>query len=296
MFVNFLSQGILLQISALDLDGSSSYDLIDVLHLKIENKFGSSTLIGYHDLTQMELVYQVMCNNGFYGDACQFFNDCPSLDVCGENGTCIDGDHSYSCQCDDGYEGDHCELIDDCLGVNCSGKGQCMDGACLCYAGFTGMNCEINIDDCISVNCSGQGQCVDGNSSYACICNPGLTGEDCTINIDDCTNNSCSGNGICADGVNSFSCYCDLSYTEELCDSLVIPISCSNISCANGYCSANDSIPVCVCDPGYTGDRCQVCSRGDCSDIASYPGPSVPPTEGPGYMRLAVILTLLKVN
>ena len=27
--------------------------------------------------------YQVSCDLGFYGDYCQYFNDCPSDDVCG---------------------------------------------------------------------------------------------------------------------------------------------------------------------------------------------------------------------
>lgn len=210
----FVLQGTLLQISALDSDGSRSFDLIDVFHLRIANMLGSATIAGYHDLTQMELAYRVTCNEAFYGDACQFFNvnDCPSLDICGDNGTCIDGNHSYSCQCDHGYKGDHCELIDDCFGVNCSSQGLCMDGdnlyTCLCHAGFTGTNCEINIDDCISVSCSGQGKCVDGNSSHVCVCNPGFTGEDCAINIDDCVNKNCSGNGVCIDGANSFNCEC----------------------------------------------------------------------------------------
>ncbi len=143
-------------------------------------------IASYHNFTRMELAYLVMCNEGFYGDACQFFNDCPSVDVCGENGTCIDGNDSYSCRCDRSYKGDHYELIDDCLGVNCNDQGQCIDGdnsyTCICYAGSTGMNCEIDFNDCVSVSCSGQGQCVDGNGSYACVCNPGFTGEDCAIN------------------------------------------------------------------------------------------------------------------
>ena len=221
VFINYyLSKGTLLQISALDWDGSSSYDLIDVFHLRIDNEVGSVVIAGYHNLTRMELAYQIVCNDGFYGDACQFINDCPSLDACGENGACIDGNNSYSCRCDDGYKGDHCEFIDHCLGVNCSGQGQCTGDensyTCLCYAGSTGMNCEISFDDCASVNCSGQGECMDGNSSYACACNPGFTGDDCAINIDDCVNNSCSGKGDCIEETNSFRCECDLSYTGEL--------------------------------------------------------------------------------
>ena len=42
-------------------------------------------------------------------------DDCPSINVCGNHGSCIDEINTFRCECDLGFEGDWCEIdIDDC--------------------------------------------------------------------------------------------------------------------------------------------------------------------------------------
>ena len=275
-FVRSLFQGVQFQTTVWDRDTQSSDDGIDVFQFDINNAPETppqmAYIDGYHGIAKLNFSYQVTCDQRFYGDSCQHFDDCPSPETCGSNGTCIDGQGAYFCQCDPGFTGEICNVeiqehdsnISDCVGVTCSDQGRCVDGdnsfTCQCYAGFTGVDCETDIDDCASVNCSEQGHCIDGNSSHICSCIPGFTGENCAINIDECTVTSCTGNGLCIDGVNSVTCECDSGYTGERCNSIITPDLelCSNHSCVNGSCVsiANaSSEPACICDPGYTGER-----------------------------------------
>ena len=67
-------------------------------------------------------------------------------------------------------------VFDPCQGVTCSGRGECIDGDCVCDAGFFGEDCEVNIDDCNPDPCV-NGQCFDGLNSYECICSTGWAGH-----------------------------------------------------------------------------------------------------------------------
>lgn len=211
------------------------------------------------------------CEPRFYGDSCQHFNDCPSGDVCGLNGTCIDGQDSYSCHCDPGFTGENCEIE---IPTETEIQFRVVTTDSPCDPGYTGTQCTVNINDCVEVNCSGRGQCMDEVNTFTCSCDPGFTGANCQINIANCLEaNNCSEHGQCArvDGVDSFTCECDSGYTGELCDSAVAP-DCSSMQCVNGSCSPlnESSESVCSCDPGYTGENCHIdiddCSGIDCGD------------------------------
>ena len=54
--------------------------------------------------------------------------------------------------------------------------------SCICDAGFTGKDCEVNIDECtkMTVTCSEHGRCVDGINEYTCVCDSGFSGDDCS--------------------------------------------------------------------------------------------------------------------
>ena len=54
--------------------------------------------------------------------------------------------------------------LDGCSGSN----GQCVDGLCICNAGWTGANCTKTIP-CVPVDCSGRGVCMLGT----CNCHDG---------------------------------------------------------------------------------------------------------------------------
>ncbi len=50
---------------------------------------------------------------------------------------------------------------------------------CSCAAGYTGVNCEIDINDCLPNPCQNGGTCVDGVNSYSCQCASGWSGVNC---------------------------------------------------------------------------------------------------------------------
>lgn len=61
----------------------------------------------------------------------------------------------------------------------CQNDGGCVNTVgsyeCKCKAGFTGKDCGVNIDDCEKKPCQ-NGRCIDGTASYSCNCYPGFTG------------------------------------------------------------------------------------------------------------------------
>ncbi|KAH0624524.1 hypothetical protein JD844_032095 [Phrynosoma platyrhinos] len=136
------------------------------------------------------------CEEGWYGDACQFPKACNltrrksnemcknSQDIiCSNAGTChcgrckcdnLEGNgliHGKYCECDDR------ECIDEETGEMCTGHGKCYCGNCYCEAGWHGDKCELQCDitpweirkRCTSPDgkiCSNRGTCICGE----CTC------------------------------------------------------------------------------------------------------------------------------
>ncbi len=50
-----------------------------------------------------------------------------------------------------------------------------------------------------------------------CVCFPGYTGQECKINIDKCQEAPCPENSVCVDGVNSFTCRCLEGFSSQNC-------------------------------------------------------------------------------
>ena len=118
------------------------------------------------------------CDPGYANDDMNAADDCDSCDVgyvgypncqpdpcvgvdCNGNGSCVNG----ACVCDTGYENDDADPQDDC--------DDCEPG----YIGYP--NCQP--DPCVGVNCNGNGTCVNG----ACVCDAGFDNDDANPN-DDC--------------------------------------------------------------------------------------------------------------
>lgn len=79
-------------------------------------------------------------------------------------------------------------VVKDCkFANNCNNHGECKDGKCICFDGWTSYDCSISL--CVNF-CSGHGKCLGGK----CLCDPGYSGEDCSIVT--CPN-ECSHNGRC---------------------------------------------------------------------------------------------------
>ena len=67
----------------------------------------------------------------------------------------------------------------DCVDPTCTGHGGCVDGQCVCRAGWTGLNCsqvDHKVFTCLP-DCSGHGH-YDLHSSK-CVCESFWSGENC---------------------------------------------------------------------------------------------------------------------
>ncbi|XP_068603615.1 tenascin-like [Brachionichthys hirsutus] len=151
---------------------------------------------------------------------------CPN--DCGDHGRCLEG----RCVCFAGFSGPDCSRSN-CPG-NCSDNGRCLLGQCLCGPGLTGPDCSQR--DCPG-NCSNRGRCINGE----CACDDGFTGPACS---DQTCPGNCSSRGRCVGG----RCVCSRGFTGADCSEKACPKNCSSRGrCANGRC---------VCDVGFSGPNC----------------------------------------
>eukprot|EP00931_Biecheleriopsis_adriatica_P060462 TRINITY_DN36319_c0_g1_i1.p1 TRINITY_DN36319_c0_g1~~TRINITY_DN36319_c0_g1_i1.p1 ORF type:complete len:921 (+),score=197.61 TRINITY_DN36319_c0_g1_i1:211-2763(+) len=157
---------------------------------------------------------------------------CP--ENCNNRGTCSPVGR---CRCNAGYSGAACESF---CPNECSGQGRCIEGGCLCFAGFTGVDCSVQ--GC----CSGHGTCdVPGT----CECNAGYGGPECSIRLV-CIDPACSEHGTCTNGV----CECEDGWSGPTC-------AASTGGCVpqcgpKGKCNAASK--QCECEKGYTGEDCTI--------------------------------------
>ncbi|KAL6073706.1 Stabilin 2 [Balamuthia mandrillaris] len=94
--------------------------------------------------------------------------------------------------------------------------------------------------------CSDRGTCQDGY----CVCNPGWAGLDCSA--EDCPGSpDCNGHGYClvAAEDDTPSCQCLDGWTGEACQSAECPNDCTDQQ--HGYCDTSSLFPKCVCYAGF---------------------------------------------
>lgn len=121
---------------------------------------------------------------------------CPQK--CNDQGKCgADG----TCQCYSGYTGIACENF---CPNSCSGRGECISGGCLCFAGWGAVDCSI------PVCCNSHGDCPEPDT---CICHKGWLGPQCGIPAM-CADPTCNNHGKC----NSGSCDCEGGWSGTTCE------------------------------------------------------------------------------
>nr|XP_026690955.1 uncharacterized protein LOC100184291 isoform X3 [Ciona intestinalis] len=65
------------------------------------------------------------------------------------------------------------------------------------------------------------GSCLINKNNYTCECEAGFTGMNCSIDIDDCKPNPCV-NGSCTDQVNNYTCSCDPTFKGRNCSQALL--------------------------------------------------------------------------
>ena len=98
-----------------------------------------------------------VCNQNFFGKACQYnIYECPT-NMCLNNGTCFGSlnnnktsafNSTYYCKCTANYYGNYCEnKVDICQNVTCSYNGECYEYSnstkCKCHFMYQGNDCEL---------------------------------------------------------------------------------------------------------------------------------------------------------
>eukprot|EP00058_Branchiostoma_floridae_P027962 XP_002613453.1 hypothetical protein BRAFLDRAFT_84589 [Branchiostoma floridae] len=178
--------------------------------------------------------------------------ECPT--ECTGKGRCVEGE----CVCLPGWTGAECETG---LCANCSKEhGTCLDGFCQCDIGWEGPGCTweatcYNVNNCTSPE---HGLCEETD---VCQCNDGFSGIDCGLQATCYDVDDCSGNGVCVD----FDwCRCDVGWTGEDCSVQ----SCQDLDYCSGHgeCIAYD---VCACHRGWKG---RSCALPDCPKLSQCSG------------------------
>ncbi|KFM74728.1 Teneurin-3, partial [Stegodyphus mimosarum] len=59
------------------------------------------------------------------------------------------------CVCNPDYAGDSCAYR--VCPILCSGRGQYVNGACMCSSGWKGKECHLRDDECETADCNGHG-------------------------------------------------------------------------------------------------------------------------------------------
>lgn len=180
-------------------------------------------------------------------------------------GACVCNGFFYGKSC----EQEHCADWDsnDPDSLECSGRGVCVEGRCLCAAGWGKLPGTLGSNICAEkvclVDCGEHGLCQDN----LCVCQEGWQGPACRQ--PKCIND-CSGHGECTFlGANSHAeCVCQEGWALPDCGQSalyqLLP-ACPNECSGNGLCFKGE----CVCSGNFAGIDC---SMAQCPEGRSGPG------------------------
>ncbi|CAH8826080.1 unnamed protein product [Trichobilharzia szidati] len=136
----------------------------------------------------------------------------------------------FKCQCEQGRFGENCEFdIDECLSKPCQNGGHCVDlingYQCICPPRFTGSQCQLKLSACQNNSCANGGECLDESISFQCNCLTGWKGITCRENINECSEiprqtgrSLCQNNAGCRDLLGSYKCLCSSAWEGKHCE------------------------------------------------------------------------------
>lgn len=128
---------------------------------------------------------------------------------------------------------------------------------CVCFPGYTGSTCDLDINECDPNPCANGGSCTDLINRYICDCPAPFGGMNCEEDtVDECASNPCRNGANCTDLVGGFECVCEPGFTGMTCDIEVI--SCADQPCQNGAtCFEVLGSYICTCLSGFSGMNCE---------------------------------------
>jgi hypothetical protein len=204
------------------------------------------------------------------------FDDCADVAAACNNGTCVNGENSFSCACDDGFSGAFCQTnVDDCLGVVCQNGALCQDSVadytCICPPNYFGKNCDARYNACAANACVNGAECVVSDASavgYVCECPKGFVGPYCGNDVNECATDPCLNGGTCEDLVARYNCLCQTGWEGKQCESnpndcILVTEPCEN----GGSCIDRVGGFQCACTAGWSGIDCAV----DVDECLSFP-------------------------
>ena len=104
-------------------------------------------------------------------------DECRLMDLCKNNGTCINNNGSYACNCTDGWQGQHCELGKS-LSEGLSIFRQIRPFFIYLYVMILFFLADANECEMLGL-CHHNGTCINNNGSYVCDCTHGWQGQHC---------------------------------------------------------------------------------------------------------------------
>ncbi|XP_038045991.1 protein jagged-1-like [Patiria miniata] len=249
-----------------DLDTQNADDEIDrdrrTIYEAAARNLSSATWqqysLGSRSQIDFSFEVRVYCDSYYFGSDCSVY--------------CIPRDDQYGhyrCDtntgakiCYSGWEGTTCNIdVDDCASTPCKNGGTCHDHVayftCACPPGFVYADEFCEYDDCAGQPCQNGATCNDLIGQFKCVCPLGYFGDLCEVDIDYCINQTCANNGTCVDRVDGFHCLCETGYEGFLCD--VETDECSSSPCLhNGTCHDLIGKYQCACQEGYEGTHCDL--------------------------------------